>query len=352
MKSIDFLLSSMGDMEDDFLMEANDYSPKTKKRNHTMRIALIAAAVAVLLAGAVYAVYQYTRITDRMAARWENLGQTEMAEAEKEYVEDMSSEVGYRAEDQGIVITADSVTCTESTLYVLFHIEMDPEQYNPDKDYGHIAWGEGSTTYVENEEYGTAIVNGGGGMPEEGDGEGYWSYRTYEFDLPKGARLNDGKTVFHTELTLLRSISGSLEVSGNWTFEFLLPEGKSPEAREVTVPNKTLTFSDGNTLEISEIEISENIISFCAATTKFTTSDGAVLLDQQMEEFPMLRDKMAYYLVEGVQEDGTIVPTNAARYRDDGSNQWEIHWAAPINPTTVSALRFSNGAEEIEIQLG
>lgn len=55
MKSNDFLLSSMGHMEDDFLMEANEYSPNMKKYNHPLRIALIAAAVVVLLAGTVLA---------------------------------------------------------------------------------------------------------------------------------------------------------------------------------------------------------------------------------------------------------------------------------------------------------
>ena len=55
MNSKVFLLSSMGDMEDEFLMEANEYSSKMKKHTRPMRVALIAAAVAVLLAGTVLA---------------------------------------------------------------------------------------------------------------------------------------------------------------------------------------------------------------------------------------------------------------------------------------------------------
>lgn len=350
MKALDFF-DALGDIAEDLVTEAKEVPMKQNKRmTRPVKIALIAAAIVVLLTGTVLAVYQYTRITDRMAARWDSLRETQMPEEEKEYIEGKSTEVGYSATDQGITITADSVTCTESTAYVLFHIQLDPEQYSPDKEYGHITWGKGSTTYVENSAYGTAPVTGGGGMPEEGDGDGYWSYRTYEFDLPDGARLNDGQTVFHTELTLLRSVFG-FEVSGNWNFAFPLPESDAVETKEVLVPDQTLFFSNGKTLEISEIVISENMITFCAATTKFTTSDGAASLDQDMEEFPMMRDKMAYYLVEAVQEDGTIVPTNVAGRRDDGSNRWDIRWAAPINPATVSALRFSNGTEEIEIPL-
>lgn len=348
MKELDFF-DALGGMAEDLIVEAKEVPMKQKRPlTRPVKLALIAAAVVAALTGTVLAVYQYTRITDRMAARWESLGETQMPEAEKEYIEEKSTEVGYIAADQGITITADSVTCTEFTVYVLYHIELDPEQYDLNQDYYHITWGKGSTTYVKNDAYGTEPVTGGGGMPEEGDG--YWTYHTYEFDLPDGARLNDGQTVFHTDLTLLRSVTG-FEVSGNWSFEFPLPDGDAVETKEVTVPDQTLCFSDGKALEISEIVISENNISFCAATTKFTTSDGAASLEQQMVEFPMMRDELAYYLVEAVQEDGTNVPTNVAGRWDDGSNRWDIRWAAPIDPTTVSALRFSNGAEEIEIPL-
>ena len=60
MKNRDLLLSAMGDLEDDFLMEANDYTKKTRHiRKRGILIAVAVAAVLAVSAGAVgYTMHQ------------------------------------------------------------------------------------------------------------------------------------------------------------------------------------------------------------------------------------------------------------------------------------------------------
>ena len=60
------------------------------------------------------------------------------------------------------------------------------------------------------------------------------------------------------------------------------------------------------------------------------------------------------FTVEAVLTDGSTIPTTSGNMVLDeatDSDWWRIEWAAPIDPEQITALIFSDGAEENEVAI-
>ncbi len=333
------------------IKEAAMKKVKKQRTVRPLRVALIAAAIVVLLTGTVLAVMHYTKITDSMEENWNARAETSMTEEHKDFIEQRSADIGESVTDQGITVTIDSVTCTTDTVYLMVHYELDPEMYDTENIF--MCHASLPNRYVENEDFGTSTRSSGGGGKVETD-SGYLMHRDITFeDLPEGARLNDGKTTMHIEMTEIAFApkgDGELpNVTGTWNFEFLLPAGEAVEAK---TSDAVLQFDSGITLEISEISVDEKECSFTVASD---TEDYIFLAGGEMAKLAQTaQPDMEVFTVDAKMADGTLVPSNGGGMSFNeatGLDEWTIEWSAPLNPEEVVALVFSDGTTEIEVPL-
>ena len=351
----DILFWALCDMDEALILEAKEVQIMKKKSIKPTRIALIAAAITVLLAGAVFAVYQYTRSTESLADRWEVFGNTEMPEAQKDYIDGKSANIGESVTDQDVTITLDSVTATDKTAYLLFRIHPDPEVYGEEEETDDYAIRfHDAEIYAENPQFGrlTEHTGGGGGGDDELDGDYWMNYEISFNSLPEGARLNDGNTTMYMSLHSIMQMGpqGEVpEIHGTWTFEFVLPA--SDESGAVS-SDMELDFSGDVVLHISGLSVDDHGVSF----TIETDNEEYVFAGsgEQAELARMAEPDVPFFTVEAMLEDGTIVPTgpgNMTLNDDTGLDEWTIEWAAPIDPEEITALIFSDGTDEIVVSI-
>ena len=356
----DTLFWALCDMDEALILEAKEVPVMKKKTMKPMRIALIAAAITVLLAGAAFAVYQYTRSTESLAQRWETLGETEMPEEQKDYIESKSANIGESITDQGITITLDSITCTANTAYAMFHVEADPNVYDMEGVYGVFPIGMvmDQGVWVENDAFGT-IYAGNGGASGDSQGENdYWYQFTFEFthQLPADTRINDGNTTMYIQIgrVILQDNSEGATtdaptVEGNWNFAVQLPA--SEESSAVST-DQELDFSNGVVLHISDLTVDESSVQFAVETDNeeyIFVGSG-----EQAELARMAEPDAPLFTVEAKLKDGTIVPTGGGGMTLDEKTDldiWSIEWAAPLDPSQIKSLVFSDGTEQFEIEL-
>lgn len=342
MKALDFF-DTIGYIAEDLVTEAKEVPMKQKKRmTRPVKLALIAAAIVALLAGTVLAVVHYTRIADSMESNWNEWAETQMTEEHKDFIEQRSAGIRESVTDQGITVTIDSVTCTEDSIYLMIDYELDPELYDSEKYGGCIE--KSSRKYVENEDYGISESGSGGNRTE--------SVYYFTFDeLPEGARLNDGKTTMHIEIStiLLFAKDGTIlpDVEGTWNFEFLLPESESLQ----NATEETVELESEFPLTITGITVTESYCQFYAVST--APGYGVVgkdLVDFAREAAP----NQVFYSMEAVMADGTTAPSGSGGQCYDeevGADLVTIEWSAPLDPNRVVSLIFSDGTTEIEIPL-
>lgn len=315
---------------------------KKQRTVRPLRVALIAAAIVVLLTGTALAVVHYTRITDSMESNWNEWAETQMTEEHKDFIEARSAGIGESATDQGITVTIDSVTCTEDTVYLMIDYELDPELY--DTENVMTCLNVMTNKYVENEDYGTSEGGSGGGHES-----GY--YFTFE-KLPEGARLNDGKTTMHmemSEIVLLTKDNTEPHVTGTWNFAFLLPESETVEENTSDV---VLNFDSGIAMELSGISVKETGCKFSVVTEadNYLFSAGG----ENAELARAAEPDMMVFTVDVVMADGTKVPSSGSSmdtYEGSNVDEWTIEWSAPLKPADVVSLIFSDGTTEIEVPL-
>ncbi len=322
-----------------------------KKMTRPVRVALIAAALVALLAGTVLGVMHYTRITDTMEETWNRQAETEMTSEHKEFIEARSADIGESVTDQGITVTIDSVTCTTDTVYTMIHYELDPEVYDTDKIVTcHASF---PAIRVENDAYGTSSSYSGGAEGVQTD-NGYLIKMNGSFSgLPEGARLNDGKTTMHIEVSEISlPMYGEEEdtsVTGTWNFAFLLPQ---TEAMEAQTSDEVLSFENGVTLELSDISVEE---SGCRFTVKTETDEYFFAAGGENAALARAAEPdLLAFTVDARMADGTTVPSNGGGMSYDeaaDADMWHIDWAAPLDPEDVVSLIFSDGTTEVEVPL-
>lgn len=192
----DSLFWAICNLEDDLILEAEEGTTMEKKHGKkAVRIALIAAAAAALLAGTVVAAKLYTRSADRMEKSWNQAAQQPMTTEQKDFIDEKSADIGETAEDQGITITAQSVTCTDDTAYISVVMNAGKEQYS--MPYAEMVPADVAAT-VENPNWEQPLVCdhiGITGNVVQDDGSTELEWRIEVSELPEGQRLNDGASV-------------------------------------------------------------------------------------------------------------------------------------------------------------
>ncbi len=320
------------------------------KRRNPLRIALIAGAAAVLLAGSALAVAGYTRITSRMEQQWQEQTSTEMTQSQKDFVEERSADLGESVTDQGITVTVDSVNVAGDTVKLLYTFTLDPEVYDTEEYQFCRDWM--TPAYVESENYGTVSFStggGGGAVMEHGTVQQEEGLR---FDLPEGASLGDGCTTLHLNMETIM-LSGKdteeVEVSGKWSFAIALPETNTAEARGT---EETLVFQNDLVLTVRDILVEENGCSF-AVETDF--DDYFFAADGENAALAMAAEPDSHcFTVSALLKDGTQVPSDGSSMTFDEKTEldvWQIQWAVPLDPSEVTKLVFGNGAEEKAVSL-
>lgn len=351
----DILFWAICNLEDDLILEAEEGNIMKKKHGKkAVRIALIAAAAAVLLAGTVVAARLYTRSADRMEQNWNRVAQQPMTTEQKDFIDEKSADIGETAVDQGITITAQSVTCTDDTAYISAVVQVDQEQYS--EPYMELFPADAAAT-VENPNWAEPVVcsrieTSGNTMQDDGSRELEWRIELSK--LPEGQRLNDGATVVTVEVNQMAfHYAADVEpqeqiIDGNWTLAVTLPES------DATLPvdaQQNAEFTGDLNFTVEEIQVTADSLQFQLVAP----SNDYVIVGTDMLELAKAAEPDApFYSVEALLTDGTSVPTTGASMSYDeesGMDEWSVQWVAPIDPETVVALIFSDGTSQQEISL-
>ena len=351
----DSLFWAICNLDDDLILEAEEGNMMKKKHGKkAVRITLIAAAAAVLLAGTVVAARLYTRSADRMEESWNQVAQQPMTTEQKDFIDEKSADISETAVDQGITITAQSVTCTDDTAYISAVVQVDQAQYP--EAYEGLLPVDGTAT-VENPGWETPLVcdhvrTNGSIMQVDGSAELEW--RIALSDIPEGQRLSDGASVATVEVEQveLRYTKDGEEqeqtITGNWTLAVTLPESEATPPAEA---QQDAAFTGDLNFTVEGIQVTADSLRFQLVAP----SNDYVFVDTEMLELVKAAEPDApIYTVSALLEDGTSVPTTGASMsynEESGMDEWSIQWVAPIDPETVTALIFSDGTMQQEIPL-
>ena len=343
---------AMTDIAEDLILSAQEEPDMMKPGiKRPIKLALIAAIVVVLLAGAAFAVYQYTRSAERLESDWNETAETTMTQEQKDFVEARSADLGESVTDQGITVTIDSVTCTKDSAIILYTVMLDPDIYDVNRIIG--ASDALSQIRVESESYGTVkkSTGGGEGLSME-NGVQIRTQICHFKDLPKEAAINDGKTTIFIEMNTfwIYAEKGYGEdgkfpdVTGKWSFAITLPASESVTEKTSA---ETIHFTKVLDLEIYNISVNESAINFCVEPAERAEEPNYRFSDTgEMTEFP----DVVNFTAVAYLADGTAIPTNETSGSYDGTEEWcHIHFVAPVDPSEVSSVVFSDGIDEIEV---
>ena len=351
----DSLFWAICNLEDDLILEAEEVNMMKKKHGKkAVRIALIAAAAAALLAGTVVAARLYTRSADRMEENWNQVAQQPMTTEQKDFIDEKSADISETAVDQGITITAQSVTCTDDTAYISAVILADQTQY-PEPNMEMFPADAAAT--VENPNWEEPLVcshvgTTGGTMQDDGSRELEWRIELSR--LPEGQRLSDGATVVTVEVTqVVFHYAADVDpqeqiVEGNWTLAVTLPESNATPPAEA---QQNAEFTGDLNFTVEDIRVTADSLQFQLVAP---SNDYMIVGTDMLELAKAAEPNSTFYSVEALLEDGTHVPTTGASMslnEESGMDEHSIRWAAPIDPKTVVALIFSDGTSQQEIPL-
>ena len=345
----DILINAMTDIADDLVLEAQEVHDMKNSSSHILRITLIAAAVMVLLAGAAFAVFHYTRIAERLESDWNETAEGTMTQEKKDFVEERSADLGESVTDQGITVIMESVTCTKDSVKLLYSVILDPERYDLNTIQG--CTDALTSVFVESPDYGlvwSSTENSEGDVLENGT---VTRQMTCSFsDLPDEAVVNDGSAIIHIEMSTfwMYTEEGKLsDVTGSWGFAFTLPASESVTEK---ASSETVHFTKVLDLEIYNISVNESAINFCVEPAERAVEPNYIFSNTgEYDEMP----DMVTFTVVAYLEDGMAVPTNECSGSYDGVEEWyHIHFVAPVDPAEIVAVVFSDGAEEIKVSLG
>lgn len=345
---------AMTDIAEDLILSAQE-GPDMMKAGikRPIKLALVAAIVVVLLAGAAFAVYQYTKSAERLESDWNETAETTMTQEQKDFVEARSADLGESVTDQGITVTIDSVTCTKDSAIILYTVMLDPDVYDVDRIVG--ASDALSQIRVESESYGTVKSSTGSsdGISME-NGTQIRKLTCHFKDLPEEAAINDGKTTILIEMNTFwigteegYGEDGMLpDVTGKWSFAFSLPASASNTEKTST---ETIHFTKVLDLKIYNISVDETAINFCITPADRAEEPNYRFSDTgEMTEFP----DVANFTAVAYLADGTAIPTNETSGSYDGIEEWcHIHFVAPVDPSEISSVVFSDGVDEIEVSV-
>lgn len=318
-----------------------------KKSIRPLRIAVVAAIIVILLAGTVLGI-SYAKSTILLEDAWNRQAEESFTQEQKDYVEVRSADIGESVTDKGVTITLESVTCTTDVVYLLFRYEFDPGMF--DLNNINTCTDAFTSVRVENGEYSSERFDSSGSSEKQADA--VLVKREYYFeDIPENANLGDGETIMYIEIpTVWVGYEEEVipDVEGSWNFGFTLPEAES--SPEVTADTK-ITFDCGTELNVSDISVNESGCSFVASADNY----DYFFCDSMNAELVRAAEPVLLQItVEAKLEDGTVIPSSGANAGYDeelDAEVWKIMWSAPVDPSTVISLVFSDGIMEYLIDL-
>ena len=335
----DLLVNAMTDIADDLILEAQEVPIMMKEKNsRPLRIALIAAAVVVLLAGTALALVRYTGNAERLEQAWNESPGDDMSQTQKDFIEARSCDLGETAEDQGISITVDSVTVTEDTIYYTYTVDLGSAA---EHFCGYM-----NADYTAVLSDGT-VCSGGQSVADLAlgpDDPEQVLASTVAFDLPDGGTLSEGTLQIHISAVMVDDLR---QIEGSWRYEIPLPACRDSAHYDV---DESICFPDGAELTLSNLTVSEAKISF-----DYTANvPQVIILDGGGFDIDMVKatdpDVGNVYVFFAKLEDGTSIPVSGGGSSQDenGVNHAEFYWIAPIDITDVASIVFTDGETEIE----
>lgn len=296
-----------------------------KKRRRMPEAAVIAAVLVLALAGTTLAAAGVPgTIKGWFIQQWGEVSDQEMNEQQLALIDQLTQQVGVSDTSGGVTVTLDSVTCGDSTLWLLLKVDRETDrqeehlynfrnvelEFTPDPDQVDTPGGYGHDyAYV--------------GVAEDGMLTLLMRYTvdlTGEASLLKGCRVN---------LRLEDLLYGdSMAREGAWNLSFTLEPTEQTvlTLERITVPARDDETREETTVELRDVRISATGIRYTQAA----------------------EDQMRRPMLEGlVLKDGTEVSYSggAARWTDETEKgRWasDFYWKLPVDLSQVEGVRFGD----------
>lgn len=140
MTRLDFL-TTLNDAQDEYLQSMEDMlqgkaSTKHLKTKRIITFALAAALILALGVTALAATGALDNILGWFGNQWRALTGKDISETQAQTIMDLTGEVGLSAKDNGITVTAQSITLGDSSAVLLFTVGVDDVTLSADAKYG------------------------------------------------------------------------------------------------------------------------------------------------------------------------------------------------------------------------
>lgn len=302
-----------------------------KKRFHVPKAVVIAAILALALAGTTLAAAGVPgTIKGWFVQQWAEVSDQEMCGEQLALIDQLTQQVGASDTSGGVTVTLDSITCGDSTLWLLLKADLQMDQqkaqlynfrdvdleFTPDPDQVDTPGGYGHDyAYV--------------GVAEDGM---LTLLMRYTKDLTGEVSLLNGCQVdLHLEDLLW---GDSVVQEGEWDLSFTL----EPTAQtiltltRVTVPAYDDEAKKETAVELRDVRVSVTGIRYTQAA----------------------EDQMRRPMLEGlVLKDGTEVSYSGGASRWTGevnTGRWasDFYWKLPVNLSQVEGIRFGETVIPLE----
>lgn len=296
-----------------------------EKRRRIPAAALIAAILVLALTGTTLAAVGVPgTIKGWFVREWAELSGGEMSDEQLSLIDELTQQVGVSDTSNGVTVTLDSLTCGDSTLWLLLKVDQETDrqeeylynfrdvelEFTPDPDQVDTPGGYGwDFPYV--------------GVAEDGK---LTLLMRYTIDLIGEASLLDGcQADLHLEDLLW---GDSVVQEGEWDLSFTLEPTEQTilTLEEIEVPAYDDEAKGHTTVELRDIRISATGIRYNQAA----------------------EDQMRRPMLEGlVLKDGTEVSYSggAARWTDETEKgRWasDFYWKLPVDLSQVEGVRFGD----------
>ncbi len=328
----------IGDIDDRFIAEAAQYDPKQRSRSperigvmskkRLITFALAAALILALGVTALAAAGALDNILGWFGNQWGASTGKDISEAQAQTIMDLTGEVGLSAKDNGITVTAQSITLGDSSAVLLFTVCIDDVKLSADAKYGFDTfWCD--LTSADGQLPGDRGVSQSFYMVDPATNQAYIVVK-YDGGLPV-ADIMRGDCVMSVELGGLveSGVDGAAlrNYDGHWEFEIALDADLFPSSLSVEsaiVQGKTYVSnflpSRSVDLKIRDISITSTGISF--------------VMDAGYE---------GGWSITAVLTDGTKVKTSTGSgylMPDNEAYAYSFVWQVPISLRELDYIEF------------
>lgn len=340
------ILDVIGGVADDLVLEAKEAPRMNAKNPRPLRIALIAAIVAVVFAITAAAIF-YSRSTEQLAHKWAEAGigdpaigeEIEVTAEQLAYIESRTMPLDQSATDSGITVNLETMTCMEHEVIIPCTAVMTEDCTLPYKSEDVMLVPDLQGVYWNNPAYGRIQGQRDTGGPSEFDLLGWGA-------VPNDANFCDGQTMLEVKINMIHvlplggSYSNELAVvEGAWNFTIPIPEMEAET--KCTVDPTPIEEAFG--LRNTEFQITS--AGLCMTATGNYGFHPRMYLDR------LDADLDGRFAVEVYLRDGAKIPEIRTDAEEkDGCTEFVMTWV-PIDPTTIDHITVFDGETETEIDL-